>query len=47
MWFWIRVGLKICDFQGNCKLMICGLGLARFASSDTPTTVFWMDHVAT
>ncbi|XBI30213.1 hypothetical protein VPH35_054011 [Triticum aestivum] len=49
MWFWIMVGLKICDLQGNCKLKICGLGLARFASSDTPTTVFWMeqDHVAT
>ncbi|GFQ06420.1 mitogen-activated protein kinase 19 [Phtheirospermum japonicum] len=33
--------------NANCKLKICDLGLARVAFSDTPTTVFWTDYVAT
>ncbi|CAJ1971347.1 unnamed protein product [Sphenostylis stenocarpa] len=33
--------------NANCKLKICDFGLARVAFSDTPTTVFWTDYVAT
>ncbi|PIN19812.1 Mitogen-activated protein kinase [Handroanthus impetiginosus] len=33
--------------NANCKLKICDLGLARVAFSDTPTTTFWTDYVAT
>ncbi|KAK6134459.1 hypothetical protein DH2020_031798 [Rehmannia glutinosa] len=33
--------------NANCKLKLCDLGLARVAFSDTPTTVFWTDYVAT
>ncbi|XP_010552147.1 PREDICTED: mitogen-activated protein kinase 19-like [Tarenaya hassleriana] len=33
--------------NANCKLKVCDLGLARVAFSDTPTTVFWTDYVAT
>ncbi|CAK9314692.1 unnamed protein product [Citrullus colocynthis] len=33
--------------NANCKLKICDFGLARVAFSDTPTTIFWTDYVAT
>ncbi|KAJ9153431.1 hypothetical protein P3X46_026872 [Hevea brasiliensis] len=33
--------------NANCKLKVCDFGLARVAFSDTPTTVFWTDYVAT
>ncbi|XP_010924325.1 mitogen-activated protein kinase 10 [Elaeis guineensis] len=33
--------------NSNCKLKICDFGLARVAFSDTPTTIFWTDYVAT
>ncbi|XLT00155.1 hypothetical protein HN51_049506 [Arachis hypogaea] len=33
--------------NANCKLKICDFGLARVAFTDTPTTVFWTDYVAT
>ncbi|KAL5228209.1 hypothetical protein ABZP36_016474 [Zizania latifolia] len=33
--------------NANCKLKICDFGLARVTFSDTPTTVFWTDYVAT
>ncbi|KAL7129152.1 hypothetical protein ABFS83_13G044800 [Erythranthe nasuta] len=33
--------------NANCKLKICDFGLARVALSDTPTTIFWTDYVAT
>lgn len=33
--------------NANCKLKICDFGLARVAFSDTPTSVFWTDYVAT
>lgn len=33
--------------NANCKLKICDFGLARVAFSDTPTTTFWTDYVAT
>ncbi|GFQ06642.1 mitogen-activated protein kinase 8 [Phtheirospermum japonicum] len=33
--------------NANCKLKICDLGLARVTFSDTPTTVFAYDYVAT
>ena len=33
--------------NSDCKLKICDFGLARPAFSDTPTTVFWTDYVAT
>ncbi|KAG8075743.1 hypothetical protein GUJ93_ZPchr0006g44678 [Zizania palustris] len=33
--------------NANCKLKICDFGLARVAFSDSPTTVFWTDYVAT
>ncbi|CAD5179541.1 unnamed protein product [Musa acuminata subsp. malaccensis] len=33
--------------NANCKLKICDFGLARAAFSDTPTTIFWTDYVAT
>ncbi|XP_031091895.1 mitogen-activated protein kinase 19 isoform X2 [Ipomoea triloba] len=33
--------------NANCKLKICDFGLARVSFSDTPTTVFWTDYVAT
>ncbi|KAG8386490.1 hypothetical protein BUALT_Bualt03G0154000 [Buddleja alternifolia] len=33
--------------NANCKLKICDLGLARVAFSDTPTTIFWTDYIAT
>ncbi|KAF4386841.1 hypothetical protein F8388_006796 [Cannabis sativa] len=33
--------------NANCKLKVCDFGLARVAFSDTPTTIFWTDYVAT
>ncbi|RRT80652.1 hypothetical protein BHE74_00034428 [Ensete ventricosum] len=33
--------------NANCKLKICDFGLARVAFTDTPTTLFWTDYVAT
>ncbi|XP_076913501.1 mitogen-activated protein kinase 18-like [Bidens hawaiensis] len=33
--------------NANCKLKICDFGLARAAFTDTPTTIFWTDYVAT
>ncbi|XP_072959637.1 mitogen-activated protein kinase 10-like [Typha angustifolia] len=33
--------------NANCKLKICDFGLARVAFTDTPTTIFWTDYVAT
>lgn len=33
--------------NSDCKLKICDFGLARPAFTDTPTTVFWTDYVAT
>ncbi|OIT00323.1 PREDICTED: mitogen-activated protein kinase 19 [Nicotiana attenuata] len=33
--------------NANCKLKICDFGLARVAFSDTPTSIFWTDYVAT
>ncbi|KAI9092773.1 hypothetical protein K1719_027570 [Acacia pycnantha] len=33
--------------NANCKLKICDFGLARVAFSDSPTTIFWTDYVAT
>ncbi|KAJ7948815.1 Mitogen-activated protein kinase [Quillaja saponaria] len=33
--------------NANCKLKVCDLGLARVAFSDTPTTIFWTDYIAT
>ncbi|KAI4308084.1 hypothetical protein L6164_031196 [Bauhinia variegata] len=33
--------------NANCKLKICDFGLARVAFSDTPSTIFWTDYVAT
>ncbi|GAV60670.1 Pkinase domain-containing protein [Cephalotus follicularis] len=33
--------------NANCKLKVCDFGLARVSFSDTPTTVFWTDYVAT
>ncbi|KDP33076.1 hypothetical protein JCGZ_13613 [Jatropha curcas] len=33
--------------NANCKLKICDFGLARVSFSDTPTTIFWTDYVAT
>ncbi|XP_076947942.1 mitogen-activated protein kinase 19-like [Bidens hawaiensis] len=33
--------------NANCKLKICDFGLARAAFTDTPTTLFWTDYVAT
>ncbi|KAL2331271.1 hypothetical protein Fmac_018852 [Flemingia macrophylla] len=33
--------------NANCKLKVCDFGLARVAFSDTPTTTFWTDYVAT
>uniref|UniRef100_A0A7N0TJA0 mitogen-activated protein kinase n=1 Tax=Kalanchoe fedtschenkoi TaxID=63787 RepID=A0A7N0TJA0_KALFE len=33
--------------NANCKLKVCDFGLARVAFSDTPTTVYWTDYVAT
>ncbi|KAI3809636.1 hypothetical protein L1987_19232 [Smallanthus sonchifolius] len=33
--------------NANCKLKICDFGLARCAFTDTPTTIFWTDYVAT
>ncbi|KAL5565022.1 hypothetical protein UlMin_028186 [Ulmus minor] len=33
--------------NANCKLKVCDFGLARVAFSDTPTSVFWTDYVAT
>ncbi|KAK1424043.1 hypothetical protein QVD17_19354 [Tagetes erecta] len=33
--------------NANCKLKICDFGLARVAFTDTQTTTFWTDYVAT